>query len=62
MPRNNLKRLPVAFIRRGMAHFHPGCPTPDRRPPEGPVPAWDPDPRRPVAVPESPPSADSKAA
>ena len=32
MPRNNLKRLPVAFLRRGMAHFHPGCSTPDRRP------------------------------
>jgi hypothetical protein len=24
MPRNNLKRLPVAVLRRGLAHFHPG--------------------------------------
>lgn len=24
MPRNNLKRFPTAFVRRGLAHFHPG--------------------------------------
>ena len=25
MPRNQLKSFPTAVIRRGLAHFHPGC-------------------------------------
>ena len=28
MPRNNLKRLPVAMLRRGLASFHPGVSRP----------------------------------
>jgi hypothetical protein len=28
MPRNMLKSLPIARIRRGLAFVHPGCPTP----------------------------------
>jgi hypothetical protein len=35
MARNNLKRLPVAVLRRGLASFHPGFGRPIATPPSG---------------------------